>query len=108
MWELSLSTSMQLLGERLRLSGAAHLVVWIAEVFDLCLGELPHSQEPLPRGNLIPIRLTYLCGCKWQLVAIVVVKIPADGIDFSTKGKHSNMQCNDMPRPLVNTILITM
>ena len=56
---------------------ASHLVVWVAEMLDLCLGKLPHAQQPLPRGDLVPIGLPYLGRRKGQLVAIVVVQIPA-------------------------------
>lgn len=54
----------------------ACLVVRIAEVLYLCLGELPYTQQPLPGRYLIPVGLPDLGGSKWQLVAIVVIQVP--------------------------------
>lgn len=53
-----------------------HLLVWIAKVLDLCLGEFSDSEKALPRGDLIPIRLPDLRCCKRQLASVVIQQVP--------------------------------
>ena len=53
-----------------------HLLVWIAKVLDLCLGEFSDSEKALTRGDLIPIRLPDLRCRKRQLASVVVQQVP--------------------------------
>lgn len=60
-----------------------YLLVWIAEVLDLCLGKFSDSEKALPRGDLIPIRLPDLRCCKRQLASVVVQQVPEPQISPS-------------------------
>lgn len=56
---------------------AAYLLVWIAEMLNLCLCEFTDPEQALARGNLIAVGLSNLCSSKGQLATIVVQQIPA-------------------------------
>ena len=79
---LYLSTGGQLtfppcsIAQTMPLQICTYLVIRIAEVLNLRLGELPHSQQPLPRRYLIAVGLANLGRRKRELAAVIVQQIP--------------------------------
>lgn len=51
------------------------LALRVHKVFNFSLRELPHSQQPLLRVDLVPEGLPDLCGCKRKAPAVVVQEV---------------------------------